>query len=67
MAISKDGGASWENIKISEKPFTPSKKVFFGDYNNIDAYDGIIRPVWTRMDGTRMGIWTAIINDKEAK
>lgn len=65
MAISKDGGESWKNMQISEEPFTPSEKVFFGDYNNIDAHGGIVRPIWTRMDGLKMGIWTALINDIE--
>lgn len=67
MAVSKDGGETWKNMKISEKPFTPNTKVFFGDYNNIDAQGGIVRPIWTRMDGNKMGIWTAIINDTEKK
>jgi hypothetical protein len=62
MAVSKDGGSSWENKKISAKSFVPNPKVFFGDYNDIDAHNGVIRPIWTRMekDGS-MSIWTAII------
>lgn len=65
MAYSKDGGTTWVNEKISEKPFVPNDKIFFGDYNSIDAYDGIVRPIWTRMDqGGKMSIWTALINMK---
>lgn len=45
MAYSKDGGKTWKNEKISEKPFTPNDQVFFGDYNDIDAYNGIVRPI----------------------
>ncbi len=62
MAYSNDGGKTWTNEKISEEPFTPNPKVFFGDYNHIDAYNGIVRPIWTRMeeDG-RMSVWTALI------
>lgn len=64
MAVSKNGGKKWKNMKISEKPFTPDSRVFFGDYNNIDAYNGIVRPIWTRYDNGKMGIWTAIIDFK---
>ena len=67
MAYSKDGGESWTNEKISEKPFTNNPMVFFGDYNDIDAFDGHVRPIWTRMeDDGSMSIYTAIINfDKD--
>jgi len=63
LAVSKDGGATFENIKISESPFTPSSRVFFGDYNNISAHDGIVRPIWTRYENGKLSIWTAIIDD----
>lgn len=66
LAYSKDGGESWTNEKISAKPFSPNAFIFFGDYNNIDAYNGMVRPIWTRMeeDGS-MSIWTALIEMKE--
>ncbi len=62
IARSSDGGETFENIKISESPFLPSSSVFFGDYTNITAHDGQIRPIWARADGTSMSIWTAIID-----
>ena len=62
IARSTNGGESFENIKISESPFLPSSSVFFGDYTNITAHNGIIRPIWARADGTAMSIWTAIID-----
>ncbi len=65
LATSMDGGATWENEKISEKPFTPNPNVFFGDYNDIDAVNGVLRPIWTRYDeGGEMSIWTTIIERK---
>ena len=67
LAVSRDGGESWKNFKISESSFKPTDKVFFGDYNDIDAYNGIIRPIWTRYEKNRMGVWTAIINEKDLK
>ncbi len=62
IARSTDGGESFDNVKISESPFLPSSGVFFGDYTNITAFDGKIRPIWARADGTSMSIWTAIID-----
>ena len=50
------------NEKISDSPFTPDKSVFFGDYTNISAHGGVVRPIWTRCDGTELSIWTALIN-----
>lgn len=63
MAYSIDGGKHWTNERINKKTFTPNPLVFFGDYNHIDAYNGMVRPIWTQMaaDGG-MSIWTAIIN-----
>jgi hypothetical protein len=65
LAYSKDGGNTFKNIKISESPFTPSDKVFFGDYTNIAAHKGIITPIWTRMDNDKTSVWTSIIKHEE--
>lgn len=61
-ATSKDGGNTWHNERISESPFTPEATVFFGDYNNITAHNGVVRPIWTRLQDGRLSIHTAIIN-----
>lgn len=62
LAFSKDGGRHWINEKISESPFSPDPTTFFGDYNNIDAFNGMVRPIWTRMDKEgKLSIWTALI------
>ena len=60
LSISKDGGATFVNRKISESPFTPDENVFFGDYTNIVAHDGIVRPIWTRLDNAQLSIMTDI-------
>ncbi len=62
MARSTNGGDTFENILISETPFFPSSSVFFGDYTNITAFDGQVRPIWARADETQMSIWTAIVD-----
>jgi len=62
MGRSTDGGETISNFKVSETPFNPSSSVFFGDYTNITAYDGKVRPIWARADGTSMSIYTAIVD-----
>lgn len=65
MAISRDGGETFENFKISESPFYPNKNAFFGDYTNISVHNNIVRPIWARMENYNMSIWTALINGKK--
>ncbi len=64
LAYSVDGGSSFKNVKISDTPFKPTKYVFFGDYTDISAYGGRVRPIWTRADGARLSCRTAIIEHK---
>jgi hypothetical protein len=62
LATSTDGGATFTNTKISTSPFVPVSSVFMGDYTDITAHNGIIRPIWTRMDSGKTSILTAIIS-----
>lgn len=59
LAKSTDGGETFENIKISESTFSTTSSVFFGDYIGIAAHDRVVRPLWTRMDGFDLSVWTA--------
>ena len=63
VARSTDGGETFENFKVSQSSFTPNSGVFFGDYANIAAFDRKIYPIWMRMDGTALSIWSSIIQD----
>ncbi|MBK6621520.1 MAG: T9SS type A sorting domain-containing protein [Saprospirales bacterium] len=65
LAWSTDGGATFANKKISESSFVPNLGVFFGDYNNIVAHAGIIRPIWTRMHNGELSIWTDLLSQSE--
>lgn len=64
LAYSSDGGKTFMNKKISESSFTPSEKIFFGDYNDISAYNGMVRPIWTRYENGSLSVWTALIDVK---
>jgi hypothetical protein len=63
LATSTNGGATWVNERISSSPFTPVSNIFFGDYNNITAHNGIVRPIWIRLQSSVLSLWTAIINN----
>ena len=62
LALSKNAGETFENHLISDSPFRPFPTVFFGDYTNISAHDGVVRPIWTRLDDTKLSVYTAIID-----
>ncbi|MCX6269875.1 MAG: T9SS type A sorting domain-containing protein [Bacteroidetes bacterium] len=62
MAVSKDGGETFINFRISESAFMPVSSVFFGDYTNVAAHDNIVRPIWTRMDNNTTSIFTALVD-----
>jgi hypothetical protein len=62
MAVSRDGGDSFQNFKVSETPFSPTSSLFFGDYTNVSAFNGVIRPIWTRLENGQLSVWTAIVD-----
>jgi hypothetical protein len=62
MAVSRDGGETFQNFKVSESPFVPDGAVFFGDYTNITANNNVVRPIWTRLGGGLLSVWTAIVD-----
>lgn len=61
MARSTDGGETFTNFKVSESSFTPTSGTFFGDYTNITAHAGRVRPIWARLSGS-MSIYCAIVD-----
>jgi hypothetical protein len=63
MARSTDGGDTFTNFVVSSSPFLPSPGTFFGDYNGISAHAGKIRPIWTKLAGSSLSIWTAMVNE----
>ncbi len=64
MAVSRDGGVTFENKRISSTSFYPNSSLFFGDYTNISAHNGRVRPIWLHMELPNPGmcIYTAIID-----
>jgi hypothetical protein len=62
-AESIDGGETFNNFKICQSSFTPQSGVFFGDYSGIAAFNKKVYPVWMRLDGTTLSVWTAPFTD----
>jgi hypothetical protein len=62
MAVSADGGESFTNEKISQEPFEPNSDVYMGDYINITAYGGFVRPIWTVQKNGKLSIQVAIVD-----
>lgn len=62
MAVSMDGGETFENYIVSEEPFVPMSSIFFGDYNNVSAHDNVVRPIWTRLHNGSLSVYTAIVD-----
>ncbi len=62
LAFSTDGGSSFKNVKISEKPFQGN--AFFSG-SSISASNGVITPIWTSNENGRTSVWTAVIKHEE--
>jgi len=62
MSVSTDGCNSFTDYKINSSSFKPTAGSFIGDYTNISAEQGFVRPIWTRMQNGSTSIYTAIID-----
>jgi Secretion system C-terminal sorting domain/BNR/Asp-box repeat len=63
MALSKDGGETFQNFKVSEQAFSPRSTTFFGDYTHVSAQNNVVRPIWTAMNAQgQKTIYTALVN-----
>lgn len=65
LSVSRDGGVTFEDTRISSSSFTPDPNMFFGDYLNIDAVDGVIRPIFPRLDNGKLSLWVSLISESE--
>jgi hypothetical protein len=65
LAYSKDHGNTFSNVKISEAPFKTGTAPSLGDYIGIDASNGIVVPVWTRIDEGISSIIATVIKEAD--
>jgi hypothetical protein len=61
VAVSKNGGISWQDFRVSDVAFTPAPLTgmsdnYFGDYLGITSKGGMVYPCWTdNRTGEAMG------------
>lgn len=65
ISVSRDGGKTFQDQRISDAPFVPNKKTFFGDYLNISVVNGIIRPIYPRMDNKTITLWVTLVDEEK--
>jgi hypothetical protein len=61
LAYSTDGGDKFKEVKVSEKPFTPTAEVPFAEYTSLSSFNGIIAPAWVRMDDGKTSVWATVV------
>jgi len=61
LASSFDGGQTWQNERLNKRPSMLTGNVFIGDYINISAHNGMVRPIWTEYHDGLTSIWTALL------
>jgi hypothetical protein len=61
VSASDDGGKTFKDTRVSDSPFTPDPEFFFGDYLNIAAVNGVIRPIWPRYENGTVSLWVALL------
>ncbi len=64
-ACSKDGGLTFTEKRITRNPFVPNDEIFFGDYLNIAAVNGVVRAIYPRMDERKISLWVALLNESD--
>jgi hypothetical protein len=62
LAVSKDGGTTFENMKISDTPFLPVSTAFFGHYLGISAHNNKVFAAWSRQDNGSNSLWGAVVD-----
>jgi len=65
LAYSLDGTNHFSETKISDSPFVPSIDRTFVKYIGISAHKGVIVPIWTRMEGGHLSVWTTLLRQEE--
>lgn len=66
MAVSRNGGATFEEFRLTQSTPAAGKKTFFGDYITVAAQKGIVRPAWTAVGDSGLEIRTCIFEQYTA-
>jgi hypothetical protein len=60
LAVSKNGGETFEEFRLTQSTPAAGKKTFFGDYITVAAQNGVVRPAWTAVGDSGLEIRTSI-------
>jgi hypothetical protein len=66
LGYSLDAGNTFREVKISETPFVPDPSIPLG-MPAISAFDGLIMPVWSRVDQGAVTIMTTVIKQEQLR
>ncbi len=65
LARSVDGGRTFVNHSVHQKPFRTDASIFFGDYNGIDAHGGKVTAIYTHfLDDRTLAVSSALFQFK---
>ncbi len=65
LAVSEDGGNSFVNFRINDRPFVPTSSDFFGDYICVQSFHDIVRPLWMQLNNHKLTLWTMLLNNAD--
>lgn len=65
MSASRDGGNTFVDSKIPQKPFVPNEVLFFGDYLNISASAGKVIAIWPILAGTEIKLFVGVTSEEK--
>lgn len=65
LACSRDGGSTFDEIKISESYFIPDATKKFIGHIAIDAFGGVVILVWARMDDGESSLWSSVVKESD--
>ena len=61
LSYSHDGGLTGKSERLNQRPSMLRGSINIGDYINISAYNGMVRPIWTEYYDGVSSIWTALL------
>jgi hypothetical protein len=65
LACSRDGGSTFDEVKISERYFVPHTGKKFVGHIAIDAFGGLVILVWSRMDEGESSLWSCVVKEAD--
>jgi len=67
IAYSFDAGNTFHESKVSESSFEPNESALLSQNLAIAVFDGLVMPVWTRLDQGKVSVWTTAIKQEQLR